>query len=176
MRFFSWTLVVLGRAELVAASLLVLAMICAVSVEVYYRYVLGSSLYWVEEGATIAFIWVTFLGAALASKANRHITITSLGGIFRAGRSRALWALGGQGAIVVVAAVIAYHSFGYTTLQARTATVSLPVNIPRSWMFAWPLCLGMVSIALTHLYYFMDNVISLFAPGVRPAPRPLLEI
>jgi TRAP-type C4-dicarboxylate transport system permease small subunit len=149
----------LGKAEIVVTCLLVFFMIAAVTAEVIFRYLLASSLFWVEEAAMIAFIWITFLGAAVATKARRHIVIQTFGSRLHDARAAIAWSALGHLIVLTLAILVAVYSYSYTSIQARTLTVSLPVNVPRSWMFAWPLFFGMCSIALTSFYYLMDNLI-----------------
>lgn len=50
-------------------------MIVAISLQVFYRYVLNDPLAGSEEIGRLAFVWVTFIGAAVASRDNMHIRI-----------------------------------------------------------------------------------------------------
>lgn len=167
-------LALLGSVELAAACLLVFFMIAMVAAEVFYRYVLASSLFWVEEGAMIAFIWITFLGAAVAMKAGRHIRIDTFSPYLKGEHARLMWAGSTHLIVLLLAVLLAFYSYGYVTIQSRTLTVSLPLNIPRSWMFAWPLFFGMCSIAATQFYYLMDIVIQ--RGHAANASAPLLEV
>ena len=44
--------------------------------QVFYRYVLGSSLSWSEESARFLFIWVVLLGASMGVKESFHVSVT----------------------------------------------------------------------------------------------------
>ena len=44
--------------------------------QVFYRYVLGSSLSWSEESARFLFIWVVMLGASMGVKEGFHVAVT----------------------------------------------------------------------------------------------------
>ncbi|MES2787354.1 MAG: TRAP transporter small permease [Pseudomonadota bacterium] len=50
-------------------------MIVAISLQVFFRYVLNDPLAGSEEIGRLAFVWVTFIGAAVASRDNAHIRI-----------------------------------------------------------------------------------------------------
>lgn len=54
------------------------AMAAIISAEVFFRYVLNSSLYFSEELSRFCFIWAGFLGASLAVRADGHIGLTLL--------------------------------------------------------------------------------------------------
>ena len=44
--------------------------------QVFYRYVLGSSLSWSEESARFLFIWIVLLGASMGVKEGFHVAVT----------------------------------------------------------------------------------------------------
>ena len=48
-------------------------MVLLVSLGVFYRYVLNSSLSWYDEFASFLLVWLTFYGAVVASYRRRHI-------------------------------------------------------------------------------------------------------
>jgi hypothetical protein len=43
-------------------------------------------------------------------------------------------------------------------MQNRSNTVSLPINIPRGWVFAIPTFLALTSIAATELLFLAENL------------------
>ncbi len=49
---------------------------------VFWRYVLGASLTWYDEVARHLFVWVAFLGAAIAVKRNSHFGVDILAARF----------------------------------------------------------------------------------------------
>ena len=49
--------------------------VVTVFLQIFFRYVIQSPLFWSEEFAKFVFPWLTFGGAALAAKANSHISI-----------------------------------------------------------------------------------------------------
>jgi len=53
-------------------------MVIIIFMQVIFRYLLKQSLSWSEELATFIFIWLTFIGASVASKERAHINVTML--------------------------------------------------------------------------------------------------
>lgn len=51
-------------------------MTAIIILQVFYRYVLGSSLSWSEESARFLFIWVVLLGASMGVKEGFHVAVT----------------------------------------------------------------------------------------------------
>jgi TRAP-type C4-dicarboxylate transport system permease small subunit len=164
----------LGRLEAALAVLLILFVTLAIAASVLFRYGFAAPLIWVEEAVTIAFIWTTMLGAAVAAKMDRHVTIAALGTLL-GGRGRLLLEILVRGTVLVVAAVLARHCLDYVGMQNRSTTVSLPVALPRGWVFSIPTFVAMLSIALTQAVLLADAVARLVPPGAARAPVRLLE-
>ena len=66
------------RAEEIVSSFCLSAMIVIISVQVFRRYVLQSSLDWSEELARYFFIWAVYIGCSFATKEDRHLEVTIL--------------------------------------------------------------------------------------------------
>ena len=60
----------------VAVVVLMLTMVAAILIGVFFRYVLNSALPWPEELARFAMIWLTMLGAGLVVRYGGHIAVT----------------------------------------------------------------------------------------------------
>ncbi|MEO0635824.1 MAG: TRAP transporter small permease subunit [Pseudomonadota bacterium] len=66
-----------AKAELLAAALLAFAVTCLILLNVATR-TLGAALFWVDELAIYAMVWMTFLGASAAIHFGHSISITIL--------------------------------------------------------------------------------------------------
>ena len=53
------------------------AAILVVAAQVLWRYAFNNSLVWTEEASRYLFVWMTFLGTALAVKEGTHIRVTA---------------------------------------------------------------------------------------------------
>ena len=60
----------------VVSALLMLTIIGLLLTTVVTRYVLSTSIVWVDEVVSMSFIWVTMIGAALAMHRNEHLRLT----------------------------------------------------------------------------------------------------
>jgi tripartite ATP-independent transporter DctM subunit len=69
---------VLGGAIEAVAALLVLAEICVLFAGVVSRYVFHAPLVWSDELASILFLWLSMLGAAVALRRGEHMRMTAL--------------------------------------------------------------------------------------------------
>jgi TRAP-type C4-dicarboxylate transport system permease small subunit len=66
----------LGVGDSIVAGLFGAA-ILVVTAQVLWRYAFNNSLVWTEEASRYLFVWMTFLGAALAVKEQSHIGVTA---------------------------------------------------------------------------------------------------
>jgi TRAP-type C4-dicarboxylate transport system permease small subunit len=65
------------RAVRTACYMLVAGIACVMLAQVFFRYVLNSSLQWAEELSVYAMIWLVFLGSVNLVRGWSHITITA---------------------------------------------------------------------------------------------------
>ena len=146
---------------------LILLIVTAITVQVFSRYLLGRPIAWVEESATYAFIWMVFVGASLGLKRGRHILIATFAAHLPPRIAAALrtlvWVL-----VLVMLAVLVVQGRKVMGIEGRSSTISLPVELPRSWFYSLPLTLSALSMALTTVYLLLLEVKRL-ARGSAPA-------
>ena len=65
----------LRRLLLALGTMLLVAMVVIVSIQIVYRYALGNPLIWTEEVARLVFLWTIFLGAAYAATREAHLRL-----------------------------------------------------------------------------------------------------
>jgi len=58
--------------EIIVITLLIIIVV-AVNLEVVFRYILHNPLYWSEELSKLSFVWMIFIGSALATRDKIHI-------------------------------------------------------------------------------------------------------
>ncbi|MCL6614828.1 MAG: TRAP transporter small permease [Firmicutes bacterium] len=75
--------------ENAVASIVVVAMVVVLSLQVLSRYLFNAPLYWSEELARFIFIWSVFLGAAMAFRRGTHMSVDLITGSRLPGRVRA---------------------------------------------------------------------------------------
>jgi TRAP-type C4-dicarboxylate transport system permease small subunit len=111
--------------EIVAGAFLVM-MSLATFGNVLLRYFLNSPLGWAEEFARYAFIWLVFMGAALCTKHNRHITIDALV-VFLPRRAQAVCnLLADTVALGLMLVIIYYGSILASMATQPTSTLGIP--------------------------------------------------
>ena len=156
----------IGTVERGLGIALILYMVGAITVQVFTRYALGRPIAWVEESATYAFIWMSFVGASVGLKEGRHILIATFGAHLSprlAGGLRALvWAL-----VLLTLGVLVVQGWKVMGVEGRSSTISLPIELPRSWFYSLPLTLSALSMILTASYLLLQEL--LVIAGRQPA-------
>ena len=132
--------------------------IVVVAAGVVWRYVLRSPLVWTVELSRILFVWMTFLGAALAVKEGSHICVTLLVEHLP-GRVRKY--LGILRLILVVAFLgfMVYVGARWVQLTAGTRTPAL--GLPLNYVSYAALPVGF----LLAIYFDLRQVVAAFRNG-----------
>lgn len=144
----------IGTFERGLGIALILLMVTAITVQVFTRYALGRPIAWVEESATYAFIWMSFIGASVGLKQGRHILIATFGAHLppriAAFMRMLVWTL-----VLLTLAVLVAQGWKVMGVEGRSSTISLPIELPRSWFYSLPLTLSAASMILTSLYLLL---------------------
>lgn len=156
----------IGAVEQGLGVALILLIVTAITVQVFTRYVLGRPIAWVEESATYAFIWMVFVGASLGLKQGRHILIATFGSHLLSRIAAAMRMLV-WGLVLVMLVVMVDQGMKVMGIEGRSKTISLPIELPRSWFYSLPLTLSAASMTLTAIYLFLQELSMLMR---RPAP------
>jgi TRAP-type transport system small permease protein len=116
-----------------ALALCMLVIVAAVGAGILFRYALGAPLFWTDEVARFALIWMTFLGAAvLMFVEGGHITVDVLLARVRPSTRRAM-ALVADLFVLAISAVVVVGS--YFWMFARYEHLSPALNIPMGYIY-----------------------------------------
>jgi TRAP-type transport system small permease protein len=119
--------------------------------EVVARYVFNSPFFWSEELTIYTFTWVSFLGAALALKHNRHVVVTYF---------ISLLPRVGQYVAILIADLIVLAFLGLLLVQSvlfwglSHTLRSIALNIPLSFVSA-----SLVVMAALMIFYLADAMV-----------------
>jgi TRAP-type C4-dicarboxylate transport system permease small subunit len=114
----------LERVLRTACFLLMLAMVTIIFAQVIARYVLSDSLSWSEEVGRYLFIWMTFLGAALALRNGNHVALDVLVARLPAPLKKACLVFGNL-AMAIFAVVIVYGGYAFVLRGSRQMSAAL---------------------------------------------------
>lgn len=117
--------------DLICIALLV-AMVVVVVAQVIWRYLLGAALPWSEELARFLFIWITFLGASIASRRAAHIGMDSLVKLLNPRWQRYA---GIAGDLVVALFLVVMVVSGWGLTKATTDQPSPALDLSMSWVY-----------------------------------------
>ena len=114
-------------------GLLVAAMVVLLSIQVVGRYVFENPPEWTEELARMVFIYLTFVGGALAIVRNAHLRIESLHErLSPRSKTKVDIALALVG--VIFLAITVYYSIGLLARLSHQPMTSVPIS--KAFMFA----------------------------------------
>jgi tripartite ATP-independent transporter DctM subunit len=117
----------LGLFIEILGAALVAAEIVTLLAGVVSRYVFDHPLVWSDELASILFLWLAMLGAAIALRRNEHMRMTAVVGMLPPSTRMALDAFA-TGAVLAFLALIAWPSYNYALEEAPIATPALEIS------------------------------------------------
>lgn len=118
---------IIKKLVIFACSFALALMAFIVFIQVINRNILGGSFKWVEELAAMCMVWITFLGAALATTLNAHTRIELFVNLLPKRLSKLLFALGD---LVCALFAIALCYYSYPLIIANLHTMSPAMKLP----------------------------------------------
>jgi TRAP-type C4-dicarboxylate transport system permease small subunit len=144
----------IGHVEQAFGLVLVAVIVVTITVQVFTRYLFNYPIIWVEELATYAFIWGTFVGASLGFKQGRHIKIETFVMLLSPQRA-AMVRFAGLFFVAILMVVLIKYGWTVMAMEGRSYSIALPVQIPRKWFYSVPLVAGAASMLLTTVYFLL---------------------
>jgi len=139
--------VVVNFEEIVCAFFLTV-LVVAISAAVIFRYLLNSPLAWPEELARYSLVWLTFIGAPLATKSYSHIVV-DFSGLFLPERPRLMVALAVHSIVIVFLAV--FFVYGFLLVQKMWVAVSPALSIRVGYVYlSIPLGTALMIVHMIH--------------------------
>lgn len=115
-----------------AVALLTAVMVGTIILQVFCRFVLGNPLSWSEELARYAFVWITFLGAAVAYRHGAHIVVETVVVLLpRKVQTVLAWLVD---ALLVVALLVLLVQ-GINIVEVNSNVEATMLEIPMSWVY-----------------------------------------
>lgn len=155
------------KMEVLIGAALVICMVAVMVVEVVMRYIFNNSIIWVQEFVILLFIWITMLGASAALMTRSHITINTFGK-YLSGRLRNVMQVIVSLVIIGVLVYLLLTLPASISIQNKTRTSSMPVNIGKGYYYSFPLMVSVIIMMLTQLYYLYYDVKALLG---KPCPE-----
>jgi TRAP-type C4-dicarboxylate transport system permease small subunit len=147
------------KIQMVIGVIALAAIIVSVTGGIISRYVFGSPFTWTEELATFLFIWLSFIGAGIASARKKHVVADFLIQKIPAERANIIRIV--INALVLLLLVLI--AVGGFILQPKTATsASVALNIPRN-LYYLPVLIAAIYMFFVYLAETIEMVESLKA-------------
>jgi TRAP-type C4-dicarboxylate transport system permease small subunit len=100
---------------------------------------------------------MAFVGASVGLKEGRHILIATFGSRLSPRNAAALrmlaWTL-----VLAALVVLVVQGWKVMGVEGRSSTISLPIELPRSWFYSLPLTLSAASMALTAICLLLEDL------------------
>lgn len=125
----------------------IIVMFVSVGLAVGSRYLFGRPLFWTEELARFALVWMTFLGSAvLLARSDGHIKFDLLQGFFGA-RTNAV--MGMVCSLIIMATLTIILAGSVLMIQTSGKHVSPALSIPMPYVYAVIPLSAVIAIAAT---------------------------
>jgi len=141
---------------------LFLMIILAVSIQVFFRYVLNNPLSWPEELARFLLVWLSFIATSILYRRKGHIAIDTLVKLFQA-RHQLIISILLNTIIMTFLIVIVISGTGLQKYQVSMSTMT-NLEIPKCYL-TLALTVGAASMTLTAAHLILEDVRGLLDPG-----------
>lgn len=130
MKYYNKMCQLLCKAIMAICMTLAVIMLCCSALQVFSRYILGSSITWTEECARYCFIWLDMLGAAILVYMGGHAAVdlisTKFRGIGKKIYQTALYI--GMGYVGAIFAIFGLQ-LAQVTFRQTSPSLKLPMGI-----------------------------------------------
>ena len=129
----------------------------ALIASVFFRYVLNSSLTWVDESSSLLLVWLMLVVAPIGFHQNLHISVSVL--IERAPRaSRVMLGIFINACVILLFGIAGYYGIFNTLIETGSELTSIAIS--RAW-FTWVLPAGSLIVVLVSI----NNVAKILRRG-----------
>lgn len=123
------------------------ALTLLIGLQVFTRYVLGISLFGIEELASYVAVYLYFVGASHGAWERGHISASLVELVLPAGRAREAMAVLARTVTVVLCAWMSLWAWQYLAFTLKRGTMSLETGIPMAWVHGvMPVCLSLMTL------------------------------
>jgi len=172
---------VIGWVGRGAAIVAIVAMVVAILVQVFFRYVLNNALPWPDEAARFCMLWMTGFMAPIAFRRGGFVAITMLGDMLpkRAATVLALVLLLISAGVLALACKLGFGEVTGFAGKFKTASLYVPLDlsftnwmrVPRQWMMlSFLLCV--VLLLIVNIELILRALIGMLGGGAELRPVP----
>lgn len=147
----------LGFIEISLGGLLLAAITLSILAQVILRYFFRSSIPWVEEFSTGAFVWTVMLGASIALRERAHLTIDFMP-LPKNPAARRAMAIVGDTVVLAICLALVVTTLIVLPRESQVTSFTLPITVPKSVFFSWPTLVAAASMSLTSIVRLADEI------------------
>ena len=158
----------IGQVEMAICAAILIGIVLMILAQVLLNAGLGDPITWEQEAGAYALVWMTFLGASIGLKYVRHVTIISFIGK-QPSKLRSLVRVFTFGIMLWTLYILVCELQLIMVIEARSTTVALPIDLPRSYFFSVPLLLSSLLMILTLILFLFEATLGIFGdecPGL----------
>ncbi|MGO4887468.1 TRAP transporter small permease [Anaerobacillus sp. MEB173] len=142
LRFFD------DHTEEILLFILSTIMVSVIFLQVFMRYVIGSSLSWSEELARYCFIWLVYIGISYGVKKQRHIKVDLVLLLFK-DKGRIIFNIVANLLFLAFAIIVIYYGYGIAERLLEWGQKSPANQIPMGYVYmAAPIGMALTSIRI----------------------------
>lgn len=148
----------LTKIEVAVSCICMAVMVAIIGMQVFNRYVLGSSLVWSEELGRFLFIWSVWVGCSLAMRYDRHLRVTALAA-YSGPRLKLALDVFAQVATLVFCGFAVVWGVQMIQFLMRTGQEAPALEVPIYWVYlALPIGMALMAIrCLQNLYALLTG-------------------
>jgi len=147
------TVNVIDKVVLVFVVIALAVIVIINSMEIFSRFVLNKSFFWVYEISLLLGNWMYFIGISLVYKRKQDIQMSYFFDFFSP-KVKKIWTFMIDGAIFYFFIILLPQSFRLLLIQSRYSTPGL--SIPNHY-FSLPLFIGTISVILIIIQQFLGK-------------------
>jgi len=132
--------------------MLLIAITVVIGLQVFFRFIMSSSLSWSEEVSRYIFLWITFLGSEIALRKKEHISLDFLFNSFTGVKK--LFVNLFVDTVIILFCILLFKSGLELTLSA-TSKVSPSLGIHLNWVYMIiPITLFLMIINTIYSFFY----------------------
>jgi len=163
----------IGQVEMIVAAAVLIGIVAMIVVQVLLNAGLGNPITWEQEAGAYGLVWLTFLGASIGLKYMRHVTIVSFVGKLPVRLGSAVRAM--VFALMLCTLYVLIRELSpIMVIEARSTTVALPFDLPRSYFFSVPLLVSCSLMVPTLALFLFEAMLGVFGAKDDDLLTPIL--
>lgn len=141
----------LANLDIYIASLILLILIIITFMGVFYRYIVGAPLTWLEEVQLVCLVWIGFMASGAAFRSGSHIAIEMLVELLPVCIQKVIaWFV--RMVVMVVLIYLTIQCTGYFRLFLYNQRLTPVLRVPYAFIYAIP-AISCIVMIVSYIWY-----------------------